>query len=101
MSVKIGNEASYKNKHTKPKCAIAAIATILPLKLIEFLCKNNNAMFMFLFLIIGISILSLSVSTIMINAKTFSDGFSGSGTSGTPMGVCVIGIRSPCNGPSN
>ena len=99
MSTKIGNETPYKNKHTKPKCAIAVIATILPLKPIEFLCKNNNAMFMFLFLflIIGISILSLSVWTIMINAKTSSDGFSGSGTGGTQMGVCLVGVRSPCN----
>ena len=99
MSAIIGNETPYKNKYTKPKCAIAVIATILPLKPIEFLCKNNNAMFMFLFLIIGISLLSLPVWTIMINAKTSSDGFSGTG--GTQMGVCVVGVRSPCNGPSN
>ncbi len=67
MRARIGNETPDKNKHTKPKCAIAVIATILPL----------NAMFMFLILIIGISLLSLSVSTIMINAQTSSGGISG------------------------
>jgi len=74
------NETLNKNKHTKP---------------------NKNAMFMFLILIIGISLLSLSVSTIMINAQTSSHGISGRVVGGTHMGICVVGVRSPCNGPSN
>ncbi|MFL6420760.1 MAG: hypothetical protein ACJ71P_15335 [Nitrososphaeraceae archaeon] len=63
--------------------------------------KNNNAMFIFLILIIGINILSLSLSTTMINAQTYSDGSSGSKTGVTQMGICVVGVESPCNGPSN
>jgi hypothetical protein len=87
MSARIGNETPYtKNKYTKPKCA----------------GQNNNAMFMFLILIIGMSILSLSVSTIiMINAQTSSDGITGSRTDVAQMGICVMGVKSPCNGPGN
>jgi hypothetical protein len=70
--------------------------------------KNTNAMFMFLFLLIGIGLFSLSVSMIMTNAQASS----GSTTSGvnssssnetgvTQMGICVIGVVSPCNGDSN
>jgi hypothetical protein len=91
MRARIGNETPDKNEHTKPKCAIAVIATILPL----------NTMFMFSILIIGISLLSLSVSTIMINAQTSNDGISDSVVGGRHMGICVVGVRSPCNGPSN
>ncbi|MFL6376439.1 MAG: hypothetical protein ACJ72R_03125 [Nitrososphaeraceae archaeon] len=74
------NETLNKNKHTKP---------------------NKNAMFMFLILIIGISVLSLSISTIMVSAQTSSDGISGSRTDVAQMGICVVGAKSPCNGPSN
>ena len=74
------NETLNSNKHTKPKYAIAIIATIL---------------------IIGISVLSLSISTIMVSAQTSSDGISGSGTDVAQMGICVVGAKSPCNGPSN
>ena len=56
---------------------------------------------MFLILIIGINILSLSLSTTMIDAQTASDGSSGSKTGVTQMGICVVGVESPCNGPSN
>jgi hypothetical protein len=87
MSAKIGNEAQYKNKHAKPKCAIALIATILPL----------NAMFMFLILVIGISLLSLSVSTITVSAHTPNDNMSSRPVGSTQMGICVIGVKSACN----
>jgi hypothetical protein len=83
---------------------------------------------MFLFLIIEIGLLSLSVSTIMTtNAQAssgstpggISSGSSGSGTgdSGSEgnngkdqkqkdntdkqMGICVVGVESPCNSDSN
>ena len=80
MSARIENETLNKNKHTKPKHAIAVIALIL---------------------IIGIGILSLSISTITINAKTSSDGITGSRTDVAQMGICVVGVKSPCNGPGN
>jgi hypothetical protein len=60
--------------------------------------KINNVMFMFLILIIGIGLLSLSVSTIMINAQTSNDGISGRMSDVTQMGICVVGVESPCNG---
>ena len=70
--------------------------------------KGNNSnvmfMFMFLFLVIGLSLLSLSVPTIMTNAQTPSNTTSGSNsttsneTRATQMGICVIGVESPCNG---
>jgi uncharacterized protein with PQ loop repeat len=67
--------------------------------------KDNNAMFMFLFLVVGISLFSLSLTTTMINAQassgSTSDGSSGSSGPGIHMGICVVGIRSPCNGDSN
>jgi hypothetical protein len=48
---------------------------------------------------------TLSVPTIiMINAQeSSSSGNNNSGSSGTDkqMGICVIGVRSPCNGDSN
>jgi hypothetical protein len=74
------NETLNNNKHTKPKYAIAIIATIL---------------------IIGVSVLSLSISTIMMNAQASSDGISGSRTGVTQMGICQVGAGGPCNGPSN
>jgi hypothetical protein len=80
MSARIGNETLNRNKHTKPKLATAVIALIL---------------------IIGIGILSLSISIIMINAQTSGDGISGSVTAVTQMGICVVGVKSPCNGAIN
>jgi hypothetical protein len=80
---------------------------------------NHNSMFMFLFLVIGIgSLLSLPVLTIMINAQSYPDSTSGNNHTGnttstsnatstsndtrvTKMGICVVGVRSPCNGDSN
>jgi hypothetical protein len=61
---------------------------------------NKNALFMFLFLMIGIALLlSLSLST---NAQASSGsapgGGSGSVTDVTQMGICVVGVESPCNG---
>jgi hypothetical protein len=85
--------------------------------------NNDSAMRMFLFLIIGISLLSLPVWTIMINAQassgTTSAGTSGSRTgaseregnnlrdqalkdaTGTQMGICLVGVESPCNSDNN
>ena len=68
----------------------------------------HNAVFLSLFLIIGISLLSLYVSTIMTNAQAssgsaFSSGNSTSGkeTDVRQMGICVVGVESPCNGDSS
>jgi hypothetical protein len=79
---------------------------------------NRKNMVMFLFLVIEIGLVSLPVSTIMINAQSHPSSTSGgnqtdnttgtaNGTStsnetgATHMGICVIGVRSPCNGNSN
>ena len=53
-------------------------------------------------MIIGISILSLSIllsapSITMANAQLSSDHREGSGAD-KQMGICVIGVSSPCNG---
>ena len=53
-------------------------------------------------MIIGISILSLSIllpapSITMANAQVSSDHREGSGAD-KQMGICVIGVSSPCNG---
>jgi hypothetical protein len=67
--------------------------------------KDNNAMGGLLFLLIGISLLTLSVSTSMINAQassgSTSGGSSGSSGPGIQMGICVVGVESPCNSDSN
>jgi hypothetical protein len=34
----------------------------------------------------------------MINAQTSNDGISGRMSDVTQMGICVVGIESPCNG---
>ena len=78
MRERIANEGSDKNKNS----------SILPF----------NAMFIFLIFIIGISLLSLSLSIVMINAQTSSDGISGRVNGVTEMGICVVGVESPCNG---
>ena len=59
---------------------------------------------MFLFVAIGIGLLSLSASTIiMTNAQAPSNTTSGSSNStnnetrATQMGICVVGVTSPCN----
>ena len=79
---------------------------------------NRNKTVVFLFLIIEIGLVSLSVSTIMINAQSHPSSTSGGNqtgnttgtgngtstsneTSTTHMGICIIGVRSPCNGNSN
>jgi hypothetical protein len=64
---------------------------------------NNNVMFMLLFLVIGLSLLSLSVTAIMTNAQAPSNTTSASNSTSnetgvTQMGICVVGIESPCNG---
>jgi hypothetical protein len=76
---------------------------------------NHRSMFMFLLLAIEIGLFSLPVSTITINAQSNSSTASGgnhtgniTGTSNgtnssneTRMGICVIGVRSACNGDSS
>jgi hypothetical protein len=77
---------------------------------------NHKSMFMFLFLIIEIGLFSLPVSTIMISAQSHPSSTSGANRTGNTtgtgngtstsnetrqMGICVVGIRSPCNGNSN
>jgi hypothetical protein len=37
----------------------------------------------------------------MINAQTSSNGIGGSRTDVAEMGICVTGVKSPCNGPGN
>ena len=80
--------------------------------------SNHKCMFMslFSFLVIGIALFSLPVSTIMVNAQphssSMSDGnndtanttgtskatITGNNTQITQMGICVVGVKSPCNG---
>ena len=77
---------------------------------------NRKNMVMFLFLVIEICLFSLSISTIMVNAQSNTSSTSGGNhtgnTTGTgngtstsnetrQMGICIIGVRSPCNGNSN
>ena len=71
--------------------------------------SKNKPTYGFLILIIGISLLSLSVlllspppSITMANAQVSSGDDNnhrddGSGTD-KQMGICVVGVRSPCNG---
>ncbi|MFL6425698.1 MAG: hypothetical protein ACJ71R_19210 [Nitrososphaeraceae archaeon] len=62
---------------------------------------NNSATFVFLFSLIALGLFSLSVSAIMVNAQASSSSSdnnrAGSGTD-KQMGICVIGVESPCNG---
>jgi hypothetical protein len=78
---------------------------------------NHKSMFIFLLLAIEIGLLfSLPIWTIMINAQSHPSSTSGGNhtgnTTGTgngtttsnethQMGICVVGVRSPCNGNSN
>jgi len=67
---------------------------------------NNNAMFVFLFSVIGLSLLSLSASATMANAQAPSNTTSGTNSTSNEtgvkqMGICVVGVESPCNGDSN
>lgn len=76
---------------------------------------NHRSMFMFLLLVMEIGLFSLPVSTITINAQSYPSTASGSNHTGnttgtsngtnssneTRMGICVIGVRSPCNGDSS
>jgi hypothetical protein len=77
---------------------------------------NRKSMFMFLFLVMEIGLFSLPVSTIMINAQSHPSSTSGANQTGNTtgtgngtstsnetrqMGICVVGVRSPCNGNSN
>jgi len=64
---------------------------------------NNNAMFVFLFSVIGLSLLSLSASATMANAQGPSNTTSGTNSTSNEtgvkqMGICVVGVESPCNG---
>jgi hypothetical protein len=80
--------------------------------------NHHKCMFMPLFLLIAMALFSLPVSTIMANAQPYPNSTSGShpvgnttGTSNatistgnntqvTQMGICVVGVKSPCNGDS-
>jgi hypothetical protein len=67
---------------------------------------NNNAMFVFLFSVIGLSLLSLSASATMANAQAASNTTSGTNSTSNEtgvkqMGICQVGVESPCNGDSN
>jgi hypothetical protein len=84
----------------------------------ERVVNHHNCMFMSLFLVIGMALFSLPVSTIMVNAQPYPNSTSGNnhignttGTSNatistgnntqvTQMGICVVGVKSPCNGDS-
>ena len=75
----------------------------------------HKSVFMFLLLVIEIGLFSLPVSTITINAQphpsttygrnhTGNTTGTGNGTNTsneTRMGICIVGVRSPCNGDSN
>jgi len=64
--------------------------------------KCNNVMFVFLFSfsLMALGLFSLSVSAIMVNAQESSSSDNNRDGSGTDkqMGICVIGVKSPCNG---
>ncbi|MFL6457028.1 MAG: hypothetical protein ACJ71G_08680 [Nitrososphaeraceae archaeon] len=67
---------------------------------------NNNAMFVFLFSVIGLSLLSLSASATMANAQAPSNTTTGTNSTSNEtgvkqMGICQVGVESPCNGDSN
>jgi spore maturation protein SpmA len=65
---------------------------------------RHNKKSVLLFLVIATTTTTLSVPTIiMINAQESSSSSDNRGDSGTDkqMGICVIGVRSPCNGDSN
>jgi hypothetical protein len=74
-------------------------------------------MFLFLFLVIEIALFSLPVLTIMVNAQPYSSSttsgssnhtgnttgtskatITGNNTQVAQMGICVVGVKSPCNG---
>jgi hypothetical protein len=48
----------------------------------------------------ALGLFSLSVSAIMVNAQASSSSDNNRGGSGTDkqMGICVIDVKSPCNG---
>ena len=72
--------------------------------------RSEVGMFMSVFLAIGIGLLLISLpipTIIMINAHASSGSISGSNSSNgndtrvTQMGICVVGVESPCNQNSN
>ena len=84
----------------------------------SYITQLGNHKSMFLFLVIEIGLFSLPVSTIMINAQSHPSSTSGANRTGNTtgtgngnststsnetrqMGICVVGVRSPCNGNSN
>lgn len=94
------------------------VKSVNELKIMGYIVQlgNHKSMFMFLFLVIEIGLVSLPISTIMINAQAHPSSTSGGNhtgnTTGTvngtttsnetrQMGICVVGVRSPCNGNSN
>src|SRR3954454_18247525 len=82
--------------------ALAGLMTVSTNKKPMNKCNtNNSAMFVFLFSLIALGLFSLSVAAIMVNAQASSSSSDnnrdGSGTD-KQMGICVIGVESPCNG---
>ena len=63
---------------------------------------RHNKKSVILFLVIATALLqmTLSVLTIMINAQGSSgdNNIDSSGTDKQQMGICIVGVRSPCNG---
>ena len=66
---------------------------------------SSCPIFAFLILIIGISVFSFAVLLLLVSSITMANAQVSSGgdnnhrnDSGTKMGVCVLGMRSPCNG---
>jgi hypothetical protein len=67
--------------------------------------KNTCAILMFLFSV-RLSLLSLSILVIMANAQTPSNSTAGTNsttsneTNVKQMGICQVGVKSPCNSNS-
>ena len=79
---------------------VTAFSTLMTFTIAKRAMNKNKSTYRFLILIIGISVLSLSVllspSIIMANAQV-SSAHKGNGTD-KQIGICVIGVSSPCNG---
>ena len=67
---------------------------------------RNDSMFLVLVIAIGLvtaTMLSILTIIMMINAQASSSGDNNRDASGADkqMGICVVGVKSPCNGDSN
>jgi hypothetical protein len=103
--------ASQKQQRIPTFNTAMVIATLPSSTLISTMKKplnkdNSNTMLMFLFSVIGLSLFSLSMSATMANAQTSSNStLSTNSTSNETgvkqMGICIVGVKSPCNGDIN